>query len=545
MSGRDMKSLVTSEKNLPTDLPAAHALITHYAGTVNALTLKNNDLIEKNQELEQRLAWFKRQIFGPKSERYIRDERSPDQLALGETLSGPRKEVLKETTVAAHTRRTLRSVATSEDDERGLRFDATVPVEDQPPILPEEVQGKDPSAYEIIDMRVSHTLAQRPGQYYVKRYHRPVIKLKETKEILPVPALPAVLERSFADVTLLAGILEDKFLYYLPLYRQHQRLTNSGITLSRVTLTNYAHRAALLLEPIYEAQIASALMSKVLPMDETPLHVGLSKTKAQRMHQGCVWALYGELDEPTFVYAESRGKKEIQKILGQSFSGTLLSDGHPAYDAYLAALEVRLLHARCWAHARREFFEAKDYEPALCNPALEYIGKLYAIEAAIKDLSPEERLKRRDRESRPVVDEFFDYLRREQRRQVLLPSNLFLKAAAYALSAEAGLRVFLGDPAVPIDNNKLERTLRPIPMGRKNWMFCWTEVGAKVVTIAQSLVATCRVHGVRPFDYFVDVLQRLDSTPMSKVAELTPRVWAAQRNTPRADGNATGKNAPQ
>ncbi len=196
----------------------------------------------------------------------------------------------------------------------------------------------------------------------------------------------------------------------------------------------------------------------------------------------------------------------------------------PIYEAQLAS-------------ALNEFFEAKQYEPELSDRALEYIRRLYDIEEVVKDASLEERLKARDRHSRPIVDEFFNWLRAEQLTKALLPSNAFLKAASHALRAEAELRVFLGDPAVPIDNNKLERTLRPIPMGRKNWMFCWTEVGAKVVAIVQSLVAACRLHGVRPFDYFVDVLQRVDSTPMAKVAELTPRLWAAEWNSKKLENS--------
>ena len=507
---------------LPADLPSAHAVI-------NELTLKTVTLTAQNQELKQQLAWFQRQIFGPKSERRSGDDSSKNQLALGEVLAGERREVIKETTVKEHTRVKVQSSTTSTEDERGLRFDATVPVVDQPVLLPAEVQGKDPSSYEIIDTRVTYTLAQLPGQYYVKRQQRPVVKLKETGAILPIPAAPAVLERSFADVTLLAGILEEKFLYYLPLYRQHQRLAQAGITISRATLTNYVHRSALLLEPLYLAQLASALQSKVLPMDETPLKAGLSKTTEHRMHQGWVWALYGELGEPTFVYSEGRGRKEIESILGSAFHGTLLTDGHPAYDAYIRALGTNIPHARCWAHARREFFEAEAYEPTLCTKALEYIRRLYEIEAAIKESPPEERLAQRDKRSRPLVTQLFDWLRAEQLRLALLPSNPFLKAAAYALTAEPELRLFLGDPAVPIDNNQLEQALRPLPMGRKNWVFCWTEVGARAVAIIQSLVAACRVHGVRPFDYFVDVLQRIDTTKMSQVAALTPRLWAAEQ----------------
>jgi len=111
----------------------------------------------------------------------------------------------------------------------------------------------------------------------------------------------------------------------------------------------------------------------------------------------------------------------------------------------------------------------------------------------------------------------------------LLPSNKFQKAASYALKREEGLRVYLADPAVPIDTNHLEREIRPIPMGRKNWLFCWTEVGAHAVAIIQTLISCCKLHGVNPFEYFVDVLSKIDSHPANRVDELTPRNWAAAK----------------
>ena len=124
-----------------------------------------------------------------------------------------------------------------------------------------------------------------------------------------------------------------------------------------------------------------------------------------------------------------------------------------------------------------------------------------------------------------MVDGFFAWLNAQFEAQGLLPTNPFIKALAYAREREAGLRVYLDDPDVPIDTNHLERALRPIPMGRRNWLFCWTELGAKFVGVVQSLIATCRLHGVAPYMYLVDVLQRIETHPANRVHELTPRLW--------------------
>jgi transposase len=126
---------------------------------------------------------------------------------------------------------------------------------------------------------------------------------------------------------------------------------------------------------------------------------------------------------------------------------------------------------------------------------------------------------------KPIVDEFFEWLKRVIEERILLPRNPFTEAAGYALAREGPLRVFLEYPAVPVDTNHLEREIRPIAVSRENWMFCWTEIGAKYVGIFQSLLVTCRLQGVDPYTYLVDVLQRVERHSASEVAKLTPRLW--------------------
>ena len=159
--------------------------------------------------------------------------------------------------------------------------------------------------------------------------------------------------------------------------------------------------------------------------------------------------------------------------------------------------------------------------------ALSTIGRLYEEEAALKrkDLPDAKRLEKRADRCRPLVDEFFVWLKAELAERVLLPSNPFTEAAHYALAREGPLRVFLEYPNVPIDTNHLEREIRPIAVGRKNWLFCWTELGAECVGIFHRLLGTCRLQGVDPYEYLVDVLQRVAVHPASKVEMLTPRLW--------------------
>ena len=258
-------------------------------------------------------------------------------------------------------------------------------------------------------------------------------------------------------------------------------------------------------------------------MDETPIKAG-RKSKG-KMQTTWFWPLYGEDDELAFTWSNSRGAVHVQQQL-DTFQGILLTDGYAAYDSY-AKNKSKITLAQCWAHTRRYFVKAQSMEPQAVDQALELIGKLYAVEAEMKaqDMDREQRLKYRSKESQPVTEQFFAWCYEQRQRTDLLKSNPLSKALTYVANHQEQLKVYLGDPDVPIDTNHLERALRVIPMGRKNWMFCWSETGAEQVGIIQSLLTTCRLQGVDPYTYLVDVLQRVAIHPAKDVMDLTPRVW--------------------
>jgi transposase len=470
-------------------------------------------------EAEQQLRWFKQQLFGRKSERQLVPP-DPAQLCLGASLAPQTEAPVATTTVRSHARK--KRAERAAPDDAGLRFDDAVPVKTIEIPNP-ELDGLPEDARTEISEKVTYRLAQEPGAYVVLRIVRKVVKRADTGALTCPLAPPAVLEKSYADVSLLAGMLIDKFRYHLPLYRQHQRLEAAGITVGRASLTSWAARAIELLEPIYHAQLGSILTSRVLAMDETPIRAG-RKAKG-KMRTGYFWPLYGDQHEVAFPYAPSRAKAHAEEILG-SYCGTLLSDG---YDAYARHAERRadLVHALCWVHARRGFAKAQEVEPGRAQKALDFLATLYAHEAEIgrRGLEGEAKLHARAEQSKPVVDAFFAWLEQELRESALLPTNPFTKAALYARQRRTGLEVFLSDPDVPLDTNHLERALRVIPMGRKNWLFCWTELGAQQVGQIQSLLTTCVLHGVDPYTYLVDVLQRIDIHPQTEIEKLTPRLW--------------------
>jgi len=269
-------------------------------------------------QLEAQLKWFQNQIFGRKSERRLAGDSKYVQLTLGSLLEEETPPAPTETVKEYQRRVKPEKLSESSEDESGLRFSSDVPVQTIP-LKPVEVADlKEGEDYEIIGEKITHRLAQRPASYVVLKYVRPVVKLKSS-EVVSHPAPSGVFDRSFADVSLVAGILVDKFQYHLPLYRQHQRLAAGGVTISRQTLTNFVARAADLLAPVYYAQLSSILQSKVLAMDETPIKAG--QASKGKLHQGFFWPLYGDKDEVAFPYGATRALTQAQEILGE-FAGT-------------------------------------------------------------------------------------------------------------------------------------------------------------------------------------------------------------------------------
>jgi transposase len=481
------------------------------------LLVSNQQLAARVDALTRQVEWFKQQVFGSKSERRLP---APDgsQPSLGEWVQGETPDDASTVTIAEHRRRRGTEPSDEDVEEGGLRFDESVPVEEIR--IPSATPVGDG---EIVSVKTTYKLAQRPASYVILKYVREVVKKREDGTLSCPPAPPSVLGKSFADVSLLAGLIIDKFRYHLPLYRQHQRMEAAGIHLARSTLTGLVHRTADLLQPIYAAQLASVLKSRVLTMDETPIKAG--RKGHGGMKTAFFWPVYGDKDEVVFPFSPNRAATMVREVLGE-YCGVLISDGYQAYERY-AEQAHKVVHAQCWSHTRRHFVKAEDVEPELTTVALGFIRRLYDEEAELKRKSFDDakQIEERAKRCKPIVDDFFAWLGRTLDERLLLPSNPFTEAAGYTLDREAALRVFLEFPNVPIDTNHLEREIRPIALGRKNWLFCWTEVGAECVGIVQSLLATCRLQDVDPYTYLVDVLQRIDDHPFAEVAKLTPRLW--------------------
>lgn len=485
------------------------------------LETEHTSLRETFAGIQQRLAWFEKQLFGQKSEK--RALELGMQLSLLGDMVPALTQPEGETEYTTYTRRKGKQRPDDCVNDSGLRFNDNVPVK-VITLIPDELKGEEADQYEVIGVKSTFRLAQRPASFEVLRYDRQIIKRKGSDTLLPSQAPFNVLDKSVADVSFIVGMLVDKFQYHLPLYRQHQRLAAAGITLSRSTLGTIVARGIDLLYPIVDAMLSSILQSQVLAMDETPIKAG--KAGPGKMKQSYFWPVYGDKDEIVFTFSTSRGRQHIEEIVKHRFKGTLLSDGYSAYASYIKANEG-LTHAQCWVHSRRQFIEAENSWPAPAKEAISLIAKLYEIEETIRNqkLTDDKKRQYRLTHSKPVVDRFFTWCDDTLHNLTLLPKDPLSKAIGYVQSKEMALRVFLEDPDVPLDTNHLERALRPIPMGRKNWLFCWTEIGAEHVGVIQSLIVTCRLHNINVNDYLTDVLLRISQHPASLVHELTPRYW--------------------
>jgi transposase len=491
----------------------------------HALLQENAQLKAEVQRLSAQLKWFQNQLFGQKSERRMVPE-NPEQLHLGQQFQGEAAEAQTQT-IKEHERK-KKSVESTDGDDQKLFFDRDIVPVERVEIDNPAIEGLGEDEYEVVDERVSYRLAQKPSAFVIIEYVRKVIKLKSPAEgqkaISCSPMPPQVFEKSHADVSFLAGLLIDKFQYHLPLYRQHQRLEAAGITVSRQWLTQLVHRCGDLLTPIFNALIESIRKSRVKIMDETPIKAG--REKKGKMRTAYFWPVLAG-NEIAFLYFDSREHHHVFKALGAKpgDDSVIVSDGWGAYKAYAKATGTE--NAQCWVHSRREFIEAEAMEPQKVEEALELMRPLWRVEDEIREqnLRGDDKLIYRVLHARPLVDAFFAWVAAQQRETALKPGNRFTEALSYVAKRKEELSIFLTDPDVPIDTNEIEQALRVIPMGRKNWLFCWSEVGAEYVGIFQSLIVTCRMNGVDPYQYLVDVLQRVSDHPKADINQLTPANW--------------------
>ena len=397
----------------------------------------------------------------------------------------------------------------------GTRFPEHLPREEE--IIDEGGEGT------VIIEKVSERLCARPSAFYVKRIVR---KVRKYEGELKTPALPApVIEGTTADVSFLTWVILAKFVWHLPLYRQEQMLKSQMISMSRDTLIRYVISVADLLRPIYVSLGSNLFEESHLYSDETPILVGKRKDGDKKFSESRFWGFLGTKGV-IFYYTPTRAYKEVEPLI-KSFSGYLQVDGYTVYEK-LSREYPEIVLVGCWAHSRRMFVDAeKGGNAPEASEALRYIRALYRVERRVKEqgLSPPDTVRLRRRFSKKILSLFRKWLREKAADPRLLPKGLFWKAVTYTLDRWDALNRYTEDAVLTIDSNSIEQQIRPIALGKKNWMFCDSEVGAESAAILYSLIGSCKLAGVDPWRYFIDVLERISVHQASKVEELIPVNW--------------------
>ncbi len=388
--------------------------------------------------------------------------------------------------------------------------------------------------------RIGEDIAERldivPAQFRVLVVRRPKYGCRACEDVIvQAPAPARLIEGGLPTEATVAQVLVSKYADHLPLYRQSQIYARQGVNLDRSTLADWVGRAAFLLRPIYDRLLDRLRASAKLFADETTAPVldpGRGRTKTGQLfayaRDDRPW---GGTDPPIVAYVYAPDRKAARPIAHLAgFRGILQVDGYAGYKALAEKGEVRL--AFCWSHVRRYFYElAQGGMAPIASEALTRIAALYRIEDDIRGRSAEQRRAARQERSRPLVDALHPWLR--EKLSLISQKTKLAEAIRYALSRWAGLSLFLDDGRIEIDNNVVERAIRPLALNRKNALFAGSDGGAEHWAVIASLIENCKLLTVEPHGYLADVITRIvNGHPQTRLEDLMPWAYPAIRQLP-------------
>jgi transposase len=505
---------------LPDDIAALKAMLV-------AAALRDQRKDERIAQLEKLVAAFKQAAFGRRSEKS-----DPDQFELA-------LEDLETAIAVIHAEedtedRVARRPAKPRSTNRGSLPQHLPRIEEI--IEPESLVCGCGGGLHCIGEDVSERLDVIPAQFRVIVTRRPKYACRScTDGVVQAPAPTRLIPGGLPTEATVAHVLVSKYADHLPLYRQAQIFSRQGVDLDRSTLADWVGRAAFELRPVYDALLADLKRSSKLFMDETRAPVldpGGRKTKT-----GYFWALARD-DRPwngtsppgvAFTYAPGRGGLHAERIL-QGFGGILQVDGYAGYNRLIAPGRVGagIQLAYCWAHARRKLVEITRAGTApIAEEGVRLISQLYAIETDIRDLGPDARLAARQQRSVPAVALIREWL--DHHRARVSAKAPLGEALSYIAKYWTGLELFLADGRIELDNNAVERTIRPIALNRKNALFAGHDAGAENWAVIASLIETCKLNGVDPYAWLSATLHAIVANHKQRlISELLPWNFAAK-----------------
>jgi len=495
---------------------------------IEELVRQNEQLDRKTEELRQQIELLQRRIYGPRSERY-----HPDQLFLDSLLKEGETEKVAEPEpsipVKATVRRKARPHGRMKIPEHIERIDEVLD-------LPEQQKADPETGEALVKLRdeVSEKLAWKPGQWFVRRFVRPVYvhpdRQSEKAGIYVQPMPDSPIEKCKADNSVLAMVAVKKYVDHLPLYRQREIFQREGVDVASSTLNAWAIEPILACEPLYGAFGADVLSRPVIFTDDSPvgmLQEGLGRTKQTR-----IWVYVGGCGPPYrfFDFTEDRRKERPGQILA-NYTGFVHADAYSGYD-HLFKNSDGIIEVGCWAHARRKWDEALNSARKPCTEMLLRIRALYKIEAGIRAEKPELRQEVRQAESVPLLDKLYERLTEINIERVILPTSLLAKAMGYAINQRKALYRYTTDGRLEIDNNFAENAIRPLALGRKNFLFVGSPRGGKACAMALTFLQSAKAVGANPYEYLHDIYNRIMSHPVSRLHELLPAAWKKSRDGP-------------
>lgn len=472
---------------------------------------KYERLLSEHEYLKHQLAELRRMIFGSKSERFVPGDDS--QL----NLFDAEQEVAKSET------ETEQITYTRDKAQKEKKNAVRIKIPSHLPRIEEIIEPEDViEGSRKIGEEITEILEYNPAQVFVRKIIRPKYSKpgKDGVSIAELPSLP--IPKGNAGASLLAHIMVSKFVDHLPYYRQIQIFKRQQLILSDSTLNGWFNATADLLVPVYDTLEKHVLQSDYIQADESPIGVQDSHKK-RALHNGYQWVYRSPVERLVlFKYHPGRERKAPEKVL-KDFSGTLQTDGYIAYQDMDTNGQIN--HLACMAHARRYFEKALDNDKRRSEYALKKMQQLYEIERKAREMkiSFEKRKRYRQLFAVPILEELEAWLK-ENILQVL-PRSAIGKAIAYSSKLWPKLKSYVNDGRYEIDNNLIENAIRPLALGRKNYLFAGSHKAAQRAAMFYSFFATCKINNVEPLQWLTDVLNRIPEHKANKLSELLPQYW--------------------
>lgn len=391
--------------------------------------------------------------------------------------------------------------------------------------LPRQIEVLEPEGLpegaKIIECVITETLEYEPGKLFVRQIQRNkyIIEQTDEKTTFAIAALPSLpIPKGNAGPSVIAHFITGKFVDHIPYHRLIKIFKRDGVILPESTVNGWSNKGITLLEPLYQKLKDKILSATYLMADETPIPV-LTNDKPGSTHKGYMWAYYDPINKLVFFdYRKSRARTGPIEVL-KGYSGYLQTDGYTAYDDLNNENIVQLA---CMAHARRKFEHALDNNEALADHALQLIRRLYDIERYCreKELSFEDIIVQRQENALPLLNEFKQWM--DDHLMTVAPKSSIGIAIAYTLNLWPRLSRYVEDGRLYIDNNLIENSIRPIALGRKNYLFAGSHESAEQIAVIYSLLGTCKINNVEPEGWLKHVLSIISDWPANQLQKLLP-----------------------